>query len=434
MKLLHIHRSNVTKRDLPNDFKLYTEAQRELLSVTIPHQSHQAGQDRIVSVKGILDHPSNLLLMALDGHGLNGHHHSYVGGNLMLKNLGRILPLIYKHLRDGHQDRVEAILRWCFRHTESQMYQTGPNRNRIFPYVSGDSGTTVSVVLLLHISGQRVMVTSNAGDSPIYLLAHGQEAVECGRDHNCDNRDAVEDYLKHLVVKRQFLEKQLEEEEVDQRNIQWRLNALNPRIIYWNRFNTDSPQAISVPQFTGPDGLPAPLPVWKYSQDAEGTPTVSVDLDSYEQVSQFFPIGLQSRKYPPTRTRPDGREVSLEGREAENWGSTLVGRGQNLRGLGDEYEHEHVPCDPYVSIQNIKGPATLLVASDGLSDLDHTQALMDKFASFRHHAPEVAENCIYEHLLSLADSDVNAYYPHKIIHSQWYPKWDDLSGLLVYLE
>ena len=440
MKVISLHRSKATFRHYQKQFRNYpAHLQEQLLATTVPFRAHQAGQDRIIEAEGLGEHPQNRLLMVSDGHGPNGHHVSYVGGQLLFQNLVRITPIIVGHLRDGHQEKIPSLLTWAYRHTEKQMYQTDSHRNRVFSRVTGNSGCTVSAALVLHVSGQRYLISSNAGDSPIYLHTQADGVTECGREHNCDCQEAVTDYLRHLQKVRQQLESERhtlspEQQHAKGRRYQWRLQALKPKTIYWNRINTGTLGSLSVPQIADSTGQPIPLPTWKYLENHDGTPSATVDLDSYERISEFYPVGGQSLKLPPTRVREDGRTVAVEGREADNFGSTLAGRVQVLRGLGDEYEGEHVTCEPFVSIRTVPGPATLLLASDGLTDLEYEGPLMDQIDSCRDGQDPGTD--VYQYLQELASKDTSGQYTVRNIQegseTKWHPNWDDLSGQVVY--
>lgn len=435
MRIITLHRSKCSHSLLPDDLERYSSSLREQLEATsFPYQAHQAGQDRVIRSSGWGGHPQNQLLMVLDGHGPNGHHVSYVGGQLLLQNLARVTPILLRHLESEHPDRVASLLTWAYRQTENQMYQTDSRRNRIFSQVTGNSGSTVAVAMLLHVSGKRFLVCSNAGDSLIHLYRPSKGVTTCSREYNGDCQEAVTDYLQHLEKVKHQLQKESEGASPElQRRYRWRLEALRPKPIYWNRINTATPGSITVPQITNSRGQPTPLTVWKYTQAKDGTPLATLDTASYRRISDFYPVGGQSRKVPPTRVLPDGRTVAVEGHEADNFGSTLAGRLQVIRGLGDEYEGEHCTCEPYVSIQTVEGPATLLVASDGFTDLEHTLPMMTQL----HHQrtdPD-PESGLANYLEGISRQDTSGQYTVYRIpgDTKWYPIWDDLSGHVVYL-
>ena len=434
MSVVSLYKPKASFQRFGRQLDSYSPHLKELVLATrTPFEAHQAGQDRLIRAKGIGGNPNNQLLMVLDGHGPNGHHLSYVGGQLLFQNLERITPILVKHLEQGHQERVKPLLTWAYRHTETQMFQTDALRQRVFSEVTPNSGCTASAVMILQASGQTHLVSSNAGDSPIYLYSPTQGVTECGREHNCDCREAVTDYLQHLRARRlQMHQEMLQQPAPQQRRYEWRIEALQPKPIYWNRFNTRFGGAITLPEICDIYGNPKPLTVWKYQTDDQGVPSATVDLENYDQISKYYPVGQQSRKVPATRIREDGRQVAEEGYEADNWGSTLAGRLQVIRGLGDEYEGEHVTCEPYVSIHSLPPQATLLLASDGLTDLEYTIPLMERIHQIREEPDK--QSLLYNYLGSLAQQDSTGQYTCSLPISSpdWLPHWDDLSGHVVY--
>ena len=110
MSVVSLYKPKASFQRFGRQLASYSPHLKELLLATsTPFEAHQAGQDRLIRAKGIGGNPNNQLLMVLDGHGPNGHHLSYVGGQLLFQNLERITPILVKHLEQGHQERVKPV-------------------------------------------------------------------------------------------------------------------------------------------------------------------------------------------------------------------------------------------------------------------------------------------------------------------------------------
>jgi serine/threonine protein phosphatase PrpC len=427
--LLLLHRAHAKKRRQDPE-----RAHRGNPALRLPgfrYEARQAGQDRVISMVGIGSHAQNRLLGCFDGHGAEGHHVAYLGCQLLVAEVLRALPIVEMHLRTEcgggaamaamaevrARELIAPLLAWCYRTAERKLVGEHPE-------FAHHSGTTVAVALVLRgAGGERHLVSSNAGDSQVLWYPSAGGAVqECSREHNCDNVEAVSDYLAHLHSYRRQLaasHRGTKAELLEQLGVLW------PRPVYYSRINTDG--GMPVDAITDKQGRPCPLPVYNYV----GT-TAEINDDSYERLSEIWPCGQQSRRYPETHIREDGRRVVRDPEQRpHNWGSSLDGDGQNLRGLGDTCYGEHTPCVPFVSVRAIPEQGTLGLCSDGLSDLfwfDEWMAFLD---GIRDEPSQLRK--VYSHLARTAEGDQHGNYRSEQVCGMWFPKWDDLSGVACFL-
>ena len=208
---------------------------------------------------------------------------------------------------------------------------------------------------------------------------------------------------------------------------------ITPKPVYYSRINCPGYGNAIFPGIVGLNGRPKPLPVYDYTRDGR----VILCIPNYELISQWYPHGLQTKKYPPTRIRSsDGRLVAKEGHEHENWGSTLEGGPQVLRGLGDFSHHPHGSTTPFVYCQEINEEGSLLLATDGLTDvLDYKQAM--DFIRNNQLKPEFPETFLQFLKDDAATTPINSLGPASDPAFDFtdanLPTWDDVSGIMVSL-
>ena len=394
-------------------------------------ETQRAGHDYLSFLQNVQDQPGQLLISVADGHGPNGHLHSYVATRLLAKQLLYCCPLFQRHLQLGLADKetkITSLVHYCYQLVQNQM------TSGQFPSLDRYSGSTMAMALVLVVGGKRYLIATNAGDSPILWSSGPENCLECSTDHNCDNLEAVKSYVSRLARERAEITKEIEkyrdpagdglELQRQRHQLQQRLKTLQPRPVYYSRINC-SKLIWDMPEFLNDRGIPQPIKVYQYL--GENQDQVVLDQENYEKISRYYPHGTQSRRVPPTYQREDGRTVAVAGREHENWGSCLAGNSQTLRGFGDLDHYPHHSAEPAVKVLTIQGPGRLLLASDGLTDLYYFQDLMAWF--WKHSETSNLEDQFLDFLFQSAADDPN--YPAITFEGVTYPKWDDVGGVLV---
>lgn len=346
----------------------------------------QVGQDHIVIKQNIEDDSNQFIVGVFDGHGTDGHFASYILSSLlyqaMISNYSK-----YRQLLNGQEESIRQDIFDIYKNIDKTL-------KKDYFDIFNESGTTASIILTITNNNKLYKICSNLGDSPIYSLDNSKDFSECSLQHNCDNIEAVNQYLERMNV-------------IDKIPYPIYFSRLNINPPYWDHGEYDE------------YGKPAPLKVFDYINNR-----AILNRKNYDKLSPFYPLGIQSRNYPPTRVTEEGKTIVVEGHEHENWGSTLNGELQLLNVFGDFYKKPHVTYQPHVHISEVKKDSILILGSDGLTDiysniewLEFSQGELNK---------ELLENKIFE----VAKLD-NKFEYHIDNKSRKYPKWDDVSGIFI---
>ena len=407
-KINSIYRSESSKSKLdPIPFLLTSPESKHHIYHSFAHfcdiECKTAGQDTLLFIRNYAGSDHQLLFGVADGHGTRGHLHSYASirvlANQFYQNHKSIVDCLVK------KEDISIIINKCY----EDAHKILTNKN-IFPALDHESGTTISLCLILMVRGNRYLISTNAGDSPI-LLSQSRDTskvIELSQDHNCDNPIAVEGYLNHLA-------------DIRDRASEQHRDKLLPRPVYYGRINC--PGGIQWSMIKDAGGRPIPIPVYEYY--GERLNKLRLNRESYETISKYYPHGEQSVRRPPTYTREDGRVVALPGRETENWGSTLGGKNQALRGFGDLELYPHHTFKPYVKTTLVNSKSKVIVGTDGLTDLFHYNELFDWFYNNTHLPIE----SFYPHIFHKASGE--AQFGSRLVEGILHPCWDDLSGIVV---
>jgi len=385
-----------------------------------------SGQDYKISLIP-KEFPTDLLLGVFDGHGVNGHFYSQFTAKLLAKKLllqwGQ-LRLLLEECKEPDEIVFQSY---------NQVDQVLKEMSKTNHYITKCSGTTASLLAIMEIKGERYLLASNLGDSEIIIeeinrheslpdFKINQPVDLLYRAHNCDNLEAVNEYLEYTH----------------------RCGVL-PLPIYYSRINCPGHCNPIWPQISDKNGKPCPLTVYQYNQI---TRTASPDLTSYEKISQFFPDGQQTRRRPPNYTREDGRVVVKSGFEGDNWGNTLNGTIQLLKCFGDYNLDPHINRQPNVSVKQFK-EGYIALSSDGFGDLFRTTT--ELMSTLRHVYEETTNlsfrvdvSCFYEKVEDIVYkiAEFDEMYGVKcdatkscqgLVQPKRIPKWDDWSLIFHYL-
>jgi len=425
MKTTHIHRSHFKKQYILNrQNALYHTSdkisQQNYDKVNIEDSiKYTAGQDTIISKK---INQNEILIGCFDGHGTNGHYHSFITSGILSKMLLDCIPIFKLHLINNNYSNINNLITYCYNKTQEELY------NGSFINIDKHSGSTAAVALILEveINGKkcRKLISTNAGDSSIILKTYNGDTRECSLEHNCDNIEAVNAYLKRLKLRKKYLKKSLEIAQVSNKctnNLIIEYNKCEPKPIYYFR------EESQIADWLKSIGIEKPLVLYNYINDE-----AQLNKTDYEIINTYYPHGQQSIRVPDTYKREDGKIVAIEGREHDNWGSSLKGSTQTLNGFGDIFNYPHISPEPYISINDIDDKCNILIASDGITDLFDFEALM-KFIN-NNCNNEDFDNIMYNHIFEISSKypqygkSINTY-THKV-----HPLWDDISCIIITLD
>ena len=414
----HSKRNKDPKRLIIDSSKKYLEVENGEWTL--------AGHDSTLVVKNVGENPQQYLLGVADGHGIMGDSFSYIAihilANELKKTINPIKKLIKNQTLENAQLKINDICKSAYVNTHELMCTKS-----IFPHLDRYSGTTMAMAMILMIDNNRYLISTNAGDSQILWSNSYDSVEECSMDHNCDNPKAVHLYIQRMAKLRQIITDQIENEcdgdechEID--DLKHKRNKLLPKPIYYSRINC--PGGPKWPIYDD-NGIPCPIEVYEYGGDNQEE--LNLNKINYEKVSQYYPHGQQSIRFPETYIREDGRVVAKPGSEMDNWGSTLAGGGQTLNGFGDLHEFPHRSVHPHVLVKPINETGKLIIASDGLTDLFYFNNLMKWF----WEQTEDIDTNFYQHIFNKSKN--HEQFEYTTIDSTKYPKWDDLCGVFISL-
>ena len=358
----------------------------------------QAGHDTLFVLNNI-NSDNDSIYAVFDGHGVLGEHYSNLTCDLLISNI----LLIFSDIKSliNNKEALCSKINTLFIDTNEQVFNTlnrtcqlGHNKQSIL-----NSGTTASIVLIVTYLGQHYQLSFNVGDSPIISYQNKTLKI-CHSDDNCDNIIAVQKYVDYL-----------NENHPD--TIPWP--------IYYSRINCGGLGDPIWPHITDTNGIPCPLTVYKYDQKVIIEPENSEKIQSILQSYDMPPCGTQSIRTPELYTNPDNELRIVPNQAAENWGSTLNGCLQCLTSFGDKLYYPHISVLPTIQIDIINNPITIVVASDGFTDLCYYDKFMEFICS-----NDINTNSLQDYLYTQASNHSNDY---KIFRNL--PKWDDVSCIVV---
>jgi len=294
--------------------------------------------------------------------------------------------------RDSGDD-LTGLCRNAFQHTEQYL------RKELAAHYSG--GTTATVTLI--VDGTFI-VCANVGDSPAVL------GYDNNRPHEVltasHSADAPEEYTRYRA--------------------RCARDNIAPVEFVYNRFNC--PGGHRLP---GPDGTYEAIPIFTLDESGQAVP---IARNSEYVASLGHHGGIQTvRKH--VLHNAAGEVVGVQADMAHlNWGSTVAGRPQNTRVLGDfeDKAELHLDAEPSVSLRRIDrsaGTTWLVVASDGVADAHWFETMMSQTAA-RAEAGSDSAQALCEGIV--VDTLKNAREARFAFDNDL-PSWDDLSMTLVAL-
>lgn len=357
-----------------------------------------AGQDYAMTLHPIPGDISQTLCLILDGHGEFGELFAVYGGEALAAKYEekwgelRQLCITGDFCTNGGAD----IIRSAFNEVDALL------RTTLGAFRGGATATVVAI-----IDGEW-MVSANVGDSPAILAQDNGSYEVLTASHSADNPEEYNRY-RHKC----------------------KAEGTTPAEFVYNRFNCSSG-----PQIPGPNGDNKPIPIFEYDE-AGDVRTIPRNAEYVNSLG--YHGGIQSvRKHVVTDTT--GTAIATDPKHIhENWGSTVAGRPQFTRMLGDfeDKDELHLDCEPGLHVTRLyrSRTSTLLVASDGIMDA-HWFGILAERLKARADAGENTARGLCQAMVQ--DTIVNAKeanfaFKEDEATGRDVPAWDDLSATLIVL-
>merc|ERR1711998_196277 len=352
-----------------------------------------AGQDYTLVLHPVPGDVSQMMVLVLDGHGEDGEVYAVHAAEHLARQFERLWDRVRSYC---HSDNGAALTPLCcdiFFRTEQYL------RGELSSDYTG--GTTATVTLI--VDGTFV-VSANVGDTPAVLGFDGNRPHQVLTSSH--SADSPEEYARYRA--------------------RCSRDNVTPAEFVYNRFNC--PGGHRLP---GADGSFEPIPI--FTLDENGGATV-IGQNSEYMGTLGHHGGIQTVRKHVIRDA-GGKAIGTELDKAYlNWGSTVAGRPQNTRMLGDFEDKAalHLDAEPSVSVSRIDrtaGTTWLVVASDGVADAHWFETMMSDIAARSNNGAASAQ-ALCEGLV--IDTLKNAKQA-KFAFKDELPAWDDLSLTLVAL-
>ena len=307
--------------------------------------SHTSGiemyrQDATCTIKD----KNTLMSIIADGHGIMGDKFSKLTTERLIEHYN-----IDKNMLIGAciDNTITKLIQTWFQETQKYTIENLPKTEDY-----NISGTTVTLVIIAQcpISKRRFIIGANVGDTPAYYQQDGI-IYPIFENHSVDSKEEYKRYV-----------------------LRCQKNAKLPFDFVYNRINVFGGNPHPDPTIT------CTLPMYTWDPI---TQTVNLNEDSYEKLIAGFPYpgGIQSIH------RDDSPE-----KKHENWGSTIAGRLQMTRTIGDINDKEmlFLDCVPFVTAKEIDTnlDCTYVIGSDGFFD---GSKVSDTFSTINQYLNEDEE-------------------------------------------
>lgn len=352
-----------------------------------------AGQDYALTLHPVPGDARQTIIVNCDGHGDHGELYAIAGAEY----LSRQFEYAWEELRSccerGDEGRVQEISRDVFNRCDAAMRRELGGR-----FAGGSTATIVCIIDGTHI------VTSNVGDSPAMLVFDdGREHLMLTESHSADSPAEYTRYCERC-----------------------RRDGHEPADFVYNRFNIGGGHKLP-----GPDGSFRPIPIFELDENGEAR---VIQKNSEYMGSLGYHGGIQTiRKH--VIVDENGAAIGTQKDKCyQNWGSTVAGRPQNTRILGDFDDKEalHLDCEPSTSVTTLDrsaGTAWITVSSDGIADAHWFEnvagSLVRRARRGIQNAQALCESLVVDTLANARE--------HKFTFENNLPAWDDLSLTLVAL-
>merc|ERR1711939_77660 len=352
-----------------------------------------AGQDYVLVLHPVPGDVRQAMVLVLDGHGDCGELFSVHAGEFLSRLIENKWSTIRSHCYSDEHTRDEhmrELSKDAFRQTDEYLFRE---------LGTSSGGTTATVVMI--VDGQFV-ITANVGDSPALLAFNdGRNYLTLTESHSADS---PQEYVRYRA--------------------RCARDGVTPAKFVYNRFNCQGGHRLP-----GPNGNFMPIPIFELDECNNAVP---IERNCAYVASLGYHGGIQTVRKHVVRDG-SGKAVDTElDKRYLNWGSTVAGRPQNTRMLGDFEDKAmlHLDAEPSVSVVHIDrsmGAAWLVVASDGVGDA-HWFETMTGQVSERARAGMNSAQAQCEALIK--DTIANAREA-KFNFKDDLPAWDDLSLTLI---
>lgn len=267
---------------------------------------------------------NTMISIIADGHGVMGDKFSKLTIERLIQHYDIDKNMILGACVDN---TIKSLINVWFKETNEYTVENLPKTQQY-----DISGTTVTLVIISQcpVSNKRFIIGANVGDTPAYYQQDGI-IYPIFENHSVDSKDEYKRYVlrckKHHKLPFDFI---------------------------YNRINVPCGNKHPDPTIT------CTLPMYDWDPISE---TVSLNEDSYTKLLAGFPYpgGIQSIH----------RDESQE-KKHENWGSTIAGRLQMTRTIGDKYDKNmlFLDCEASIIAKEIDPDldCTFIIGSDGFFD------------------------------------------------------------------
>jgi len=352
-----------------------------------------AGQDYALVLHPVPGDMRQTMVLNCDGHGDQGELFAVAGGEYLSRYFEQAWEELRSCCQRGDRDRVQEMARDIFAKCDGAMLRELGER-----FVGGTTATVCCLIDGIHI------ITANVGDSPAMLaFEDGREHVMLTEPHSADS---PEEYTRYCA--------------------RCHGDGLEPAQFVYNRFNCGGGH-----KMPGPDGSWSPIPIFELDEKGEAR---VIQANSEYIGTLGYHGGIQSvRKH--VVIDEEGKAIGTQADKCyQNWGSTVAGRPQNTRILGDFEDKKalHLDCEPSTSMRTLDrstGTVWLMVASDGIADAHWFENVSDSLVRRARRGIKNAQG-LCESLV--VDTITNAKAAQFTFEDNL-PAWDDLSLTLVAL-
>jgi len=348
-----------------------------------------AGQDYSLVLHPVPGDVRQTMSLVLDGHGEDGELFAVHGGEYLAKQLEIVWDQVRSACYSNDDSQVTEICKMAFQETEQYLGRT----------LGGNSGGSTATVAMI-VDGTYI-VTANVGDSPAFLCFENGTHRMLTASHSADSAEEYTRYRARCAHA-----------------------GVTPAEFVFNRFNCPGGHRMA-----GPNGEYAPLAIFTLDQNNQAVP-IEDNLRYVDTLGHHG--GIQSvRKHVVKDSTGKAIATQREMRHM-NWGSTVAGRPQNTRMLGDWVDKAQLYLDAEPSVNMIQidrsvGTTWLMVASDGVADAHWFEEISTKMVE-RAQAGVATAQAQCE---AIVVDTINNARDAKFNFKDELPAWDDLALTLI---
>jgi len=370
------------------------------ISAVTPHMHREmrgtlAGQDYALVCHPVPKDVRQTISLICDGHGEYGELFSVHAGEFLANKVEAAWEQLksYCYADEGFEaSGGKAFMGKFFEQAEEYLERT------LGTFTGGTTATMCAIV------DGAFVVTANVGDTTA-MIVHDDGSYEM---LSCPHSaDSPEEYARYR--------QRCKEDKVQ------------PHEFVYNRFNCPGG-----PRLPGPDDTHKPIPIFELNEHGAA---VAIPKSAAYIQSLGHHGGVQSVRKHVINDPHTGEAMTDPNKIHENWGSTVAGRPQNTRMLGDFSEKKMLHLDAVADVSCTVldrvhyGMCWLLVASDGVTDAHWYEDIAGRFVEQHRAGVESAQELCQS---MIVDTLANARAANFAFKNDL-PAWDDLSCTLLAL-